>query len=122
MARQVSNFDDLIDSRDVIAYIAELERLLEDVPADEADLYDEERDTLAALKALAEDASSSQDWTYGETLIRDSYFEQYAEDLGLIDRNVQWPHTCIDWEAAADALQMVYTAVDFDGVTYWIRA
>ena len=28
----------------------------------------------------------------------------------------------IDWAQAAHELQMDYTSVDFDGVTYWIRS
>ena len=32
-----------------------------------------------------------------------------------------WPNTCIDWDQAAGELKMDYSAVDFDGVTYWIR-
>jgi hypothetical protein len=28
---------------------------------------------------------------------------------------------CIDWNEAASELQMDYTAVEFDGVTYWVR-
>ena len=135
MARQVSSFDDIIDSRGVIAYIEELESLLSDVDEERASTgepddgtYDEERETLAALKALEEEASASSDWTYGETLIRDSYFQTYAEeladDIGAIDPNLsgRWPYTCIDWEQAARELQMDYMSVDFDGVTYWIRA
>lgn len=135
MARQVSSFDDIIDSRGVIAYIEELESLLSDVDEERASTgepddgtYDEERETLAALKALAEEASSSSAWSYGETLIRDSYFQTYAEeladDIGAIDPNLsgRWPYTCIDWEQAARELQMDYMSVDFDGVTYWIRA
>lgn len=63
---------------------------------------------------------------HGESLIRDSYFEEYAEqladDIGAIDRNAKWPVNCIDWEKAARELQYDYTEVDFDGEAYWIRA
>lgn len=81
---------------------------------------------LAALKALADEAEGyAADWRHGETLIRDSYFEQYArelaEDIGAIKGNEAWPLSYIDWSAAADALKQDYTSVDFDGVTYWIR-
>jgi hypothetical protein len=138
MAREVTKYDDVIDSRDVIERIEELEREISE--ADEAresdtptgfelmsDEIDALRVDLAALKALEQEASSSPDWAYGETLIRDSYFERYAEELadeiGAIDPNLagRWPYTCIDWEAAARDLQQDYQQVDFDGVTYWIR-
>jgi hypothetical protein len=81
----------------------------------------------AALVALAEEAEGyASDWADGAAvLIRDSYFETYAQeladDIGAINSDASWPNDCIDWERAARELQMDYTAVDFDGVTYWIR-
>lgn len=115
MSKEISNADDIIDSRDVIERIAELE-------ADEERTEDESEE-LAALQALAEEASQyAPDWEYG---VRDSYFEEYArelaDDIGAMDRNANWPLCHIDWEAAADSLKMDYTSVDFDGVTYWVR-
>ena len=148
-------YDDIIDSRDVISRIEELEaerdaldKTVEEMDADynrasygedgtEHDAliqarkalkeWDDDNDAeLAALKALADEASGyAADWRHGETLIRDSYFRDYAmelaEDIGAINRDATWPNTCIDWDQAARELQMDYTAVDFDGVTYWIR-
>ena len=119
MAREApTNSDDVIDSRDIIARIEELEG------QDERD--EEETAELASLKALAGEAEGCPDWTYGETLIRDSYFEDYArelaEDIGAIPKDAGWPAYCIDWERAASELQMDYTSVEFDGVTYWIRS
>jgi antirestriction protein len=125
MADTIDNSMDVIDSRDVIARIEELESEL--CPSDESDGTDnQEREELATLVALADEASGyAADWQYGEALIRDSYFENYAqelaEDIGAIDNNASWPNNYIDWERAARELQMDYTAVDFDGVTYWIR-
>lgn len=81
---------------------------------------------LKSLLALAEEASGSPDWSHGEALIRDSYFEDYArelaDDIGAINSDAGWPTCHIDWEAAADALKQDYTSVDFDGVEYWIRS
>lgn len=116
--KYVNNSMDVIDSRDVIERIEELEA---DEERDEAD-----SEELAALKALANEAAGyASDWEHGETLIRDSYFAEYAEqlasDIGAIDRNANWPACCIDWERAAEMLQQDYTAVDFGGVTYWFR-
>lgn len=139
-----SNNDDFIDSRDVIARIEELEgeieaerELLADFPQPAEVPHSPARQTrldniadleadLAQLKALAEEAEDHvSGWRYGATLIRDTYFEEYArelaEDIGAIDRNANWPLGCIDWKQAADELKMDYTSVDFDGETYWIR-
>lgn len=148
-----TNMDDLIDSRDVIARIEELQderaALVEarddadkarNADGPDLDLFDvyiaareavvewdqENDDELNALKALAEEAEGyAPDWHYGETLIRDSHFRDYAmelaEDIGAIKSDATWPNNCIDWDQAARELQMDYSAVDFDGVTYWIR-
>ena len=85
----------------------------------------EEIAELKALEALAEEAEGyAPDWTHGETLIRDSYFTDYAKDLledcGDLPRDLPW-YVVIDWEATAGHIQQDYTSVDFDGVTYWIR-
>lgn len=111
------NTDDVIDSRDIIAWIAELS----DETRDEDDVA-----YLASLKRISEQAEGYGDWEYGETLIRDSYFKNYAmelaEDCGMINKDAKWPNNCIDWDKAARELQMDYTSIDFDGVTYWMRA
>jgi hypothetical protein len=60
-----------------------------------------------------------------ETAIRESDFEEYAEefaeDIGAIDREHNWPNYCIDWERAARDLAMDYTSFDFEGVSYLVR-
>lgn len=157
---EITNYEDLIDSRDVIARIGELEEQ-EELAADDArriaELHEEANATddedraeslrgeaevleaglltldasetaeLAALRALADEAEGSPDWRHGETLIRDSYFEDYARQLsddmhGRDSAGHSWPFTCIDWAEAASELQQDYFSVDFDGVTYWIRS
>jgi hypothetical protein len=132
----ISNRDDVIDSRDVIARIEELREEIEGIEGEDFDagkvggpddpVSTELRDELAALEALADEASNyAADWTHGETLIRESYFVQYAQeladDIGAIDRNAKWPLSCIDWDKAANELKADYTEVDYDGVSYWIR-
>lgn len=137
----ISNMDDTIDSRDVIARIGELEdaivdemELLADHPLEPVtpaaktrlDNIEELEGELAVLKALAAEAEKyTSDWDDGTVLVRDSYFKQYAmefaDDIGAITGDACWPYTCIDWDAAARDLRMDYTAVDFDGVTYWVR-
>lgn len=119
----VSNSANIIDSRDVIARIAELE-------AESGGLDDEldelEQEELTALRELASEGETLADWPHGETLIRDSYFEDYArelaDDIGAIDSNASWPLNHIDWKAAAEELQVDYTEIDYDGVTYWARS
>ena len=113
---EITHSEDVIDSREIIDRIAYLE------DSEDADEIEER----AALVALAEQAEGyAADWQYGEQLIRDSYFKDYAmelaEDIGAVDANASWPNTCIDWDQAARELQMDYTSVEFAGVTYLIR-
>lgn len=120
MANEITNWDDVIDSRDVIERIAELEELLADDLIEEQDHAE-----LLALRYLAEEGSTTtDDWQHGVTLIRDSYFVDYAKDLadelGLMESESQWPYTCIDWDEAAHELRQDYTQVDFDGAEYWV--
>ena len=120
---EISNYDDVIDSRDVIERI---EYLTEEIESDGVHADREAHEELTALKKLAEQGEDSSDWSFGEQLIRDGYFEQYAQeladDLGLTDKQTSWPYTCIVWELAARDLQMDYSSVDYNGVTYWIRS
>jgi hypothetical protein len=132
--QEITTSDDIIDSRDVIARMDYLRSFCEDedgeiltpetAPEDHANM--DEIEEYAKLQALCDEAEDySSDWKYGATLIRDSHFQAYAqdfaEDIGAIDRNAEWPLGCIDWEKAADELKSDYTAVEFDGVTYWVR-
>jgi hypothetical protein len=122
----ISNTDEIIDSRDVIARIEELEEeqtRLED--AEDGPFPEDDAQELAALKALANQGGYIGDWKYGATLINDDYFEEYArelaEDIGAISDDAKWPATCIDWGKAANELKMDYTSIDFAGSTYWVR-
>lgn len=127
-SREVSNSDDVIDSRDVIARIDELEGMIEDnKEADEKDREDlsEEEDELKALKAMAEEGEGYGEWNDGETLIRESYWVEYVEellkDIGDLPKDIPW-YIVIDWEATAENIGQDYTTLDFDGVTYYMRA
>jgi len=140
MARtdEITNSQEIIDSRDVIARIEELQADRDNCvsgapdgtetpdPEGWAENFPDEAAELAALESLAEEASGyAADWQHGEALIRDSYFKEYAEqlaeDCGMIQAGATWPNNCIDWDEAARQLQQDYTEVDFDGVAYWIR-
>lgn len=160
--KSIDNSIDVIDSRDIIERIEELESerenlslvledaeeklngLIEDKDSPEDDFetakedvktakaalkdFDESEDgrELKTLQNVAEQCEGYGDWSYGEALIRESYFEDYArelaEDIGAINRDAQWPNNCIDWEQAARELKVDYTEIDFDGISYYMRA
>ena len=51
-----------------------------------------------------------------------AYAQELAEDIGAIGQDAQWPVYCIDWERAAQELQMDYASVRVNGTTYYFRA
>ena len=143
--RNVDNGEDILDSRDVIARRDELEEerdalehleacekregtfpatvCADGCPVDEWDA--ENAEELRHLDNFIDEGG--REWRHGETLVRESYFEDYArevaEDLrGSEMRAAAWPFSCIDWERAASDLQQDYTGADFDGVTYYYRS
>ena len=123
--------------RDWLAQYEEARAAAEDDGDELTDEDDNEaaqaRSELEPLEALA--AAVGGEWVSGVTLVRDSYFKDYAkeeaegmglvsmqaEGMGLVSMQAEWPYTCIDWDAAAAALQQDYSQVDYDGVTYWFR-
>ena len=123
MSNQIDNTQDVIDSRDIIARIEELEGI-EEPNAEEAQ-------ELAILLKVQEQADGYSDWEYGETLIRESYFTDYIKELIAdcysIPKEVEsgawpWRHMTLDYQAAADEAEYDYTRIDFDGVDYLIRS
>ncbi len=123
MTNTISNDDNIIDSRDVIARIEELE-------ACDGDLDEWDADELTALKHLQEQAEGSPDWLHGEMIINESYFTEYIEEL-ITDcyddipnhKHSGWPynHMTLDYEAAAGEAKQDYMEVDFNGNTFLIR-
>ena len=124
MRTDISNSRDFLDSRDILD---RFDALISDEELDDLDEYDkEELEMLRNLIKDLEDTFGEEDVKFGITMIRDDYFEEYAqelaEDIGAISRNCDWPANCIDWEQAVRELQMDYTEIDFDGGTYLMRA
>ena len=117
---------DIIDVRDIIKQFEELEELQENgeyLESPDCELSDL-RKLLSELEGTGGDEEWRGEW-YPVTLIRDSYFKEYAqelaEDIGAVDSNATWPNNCIDWDYAARELRYDYTGIDVDGVTYWTR-
>lgn len=134
MANTISNSDDVIDSRDVIERIAELEGE-RDALADEDGAISEKKlaewnegeagTELKNLLTLQEEADGYvPDWKYGAGLVRETYWVEYVEEMlkDIGDLPQKLPHyIVIDWEATAENIKVDYTSVEFDGVTYWVR-
>ena len=130
MTTDISNSDDIINVRDIIARVEELEDAVsqDDIDAlvrsDDATELVALRELLGELRGYGGDEQWRGDW-YPVTMIRDSYFKRYAmelaDELGAVPADAGWPCTCIDWDQAARELQWDYSSVEFDGVTYWYR-
>ena len=144
-----TNTDNVIDVRDIITRVEELRESrgelreeFDSMPENDGADFDnwvcnhlnfsrkefEELETLENLlkemKGNGGDEQWEGDW-YPVTLIRDSYFEDYAQELaeecGMVNVDAKWPNNCIDWEKASRELQWDYSSVDFGETTYWYR-
>lgn len=126
---------DVIDSRDVIKRLEIYREAVEALGLDPDDLPDtltgddEAMEIVEEFKALSDLESEASgyaaDWHHGGSLIAESYFTAYAEeladDIGAINRDARWPNNHIDWKAAAEELKHDYTEVTYRGKTYLIR-
>lgn len=126
--------DNIIDSRDLIArrdHLAEEladRRSVVETPEGINAVQTEwdssvEAEELRDIEAFLEEGTS--EFQYGETLVLDSYFEDYARDLAddvcEMPKDLRWPFTCIDWEKAAEELKQDYTYAELGSYTYWFR-
>ncbi len=120
--------ENMLDVRDLIERFEELEEQKDDEAAgldeEEAEEFAALGDVLGSLVGCDGDHQWRGDW-YPVTLVRDSYFEDYArefaEDVGAIPSDCKWPCTCIDWGQAADELRQDYSSVEYGDETYWYR-
>lgn len=131
---EANGSDDIIDSRDIVERIEELEAQKAAHEEDETSgpWTDCDESELTTLQAFVEEIEqyAGDKASDGITCIEESYFETYAQELAddcgvdiKPDHNGQtpWPYRHIDWEAAAIELKHDYTPCELDGVTYWIR-
>lgn len=128
----ISNSADIIDVRDVIERLEELEEATHDddgnqltLDEDDASEFSTLTELLSDLKGYGGDEQWRGDW-YPLTLIHEDYFATYARELAddicePSPSGMSWPFNRIDWEAAAEDLQMDYSSVEYVGVTYWYR-
>ncbi len=146
--KDISNSDDIIDSRDVIERIEELESEIESLKEAEQEYIDEDandethvdypqyrriknelgdlEEELKILTDFQDELEGYCEWKDGATLIRDDYFTEYSKELcielGDIPKNLPYYiESNINWTGVAEDLQADYTSGEFDGVTYWAR-
>lgn len=140
MTTEITNSDDIIDMRDVTDRFELLEKEMQfsvqDIDSGEVtsgvtgDDMTDVSDEFAILTALLDELRGNggdHDWRgawYPGSLIRDSYFvdamQELVTDTGDLPRNIP-SYLAIDWEKTAENLQVDYSSVEFEGVTYWYR-
>ena len=114
-----------IDTRDLDSRRDELKDDIEEYLASSGDFSDQIRDAEEEIEEIDTIEGYCPDFYYGETLIPvdefEEYAQQFAEDIGAIGDDNQWPLYCIDWERAASDLAMDYTEVEYQGESYYVR-
>lgn len=140
--KPITNTQDIIDSRDIIKRIGELEGCFDfcqhcgedqDVelaketnkcPGCEQELLEDlEIEELADLQDVVNQAEGYGDFDHGESLIHEYYFtkycEQLCEDIDGISADLPWYITSnIDWDGVANDIKDDYMEIDFDGANY----
>ena len=119
--------DDIIDVRDIIARVEELEKELPDNDNEfrvweHAVEFDALVEILEDLKGEGGDEQWRGDW-YPVTLIFEGHFDEYAQQLVCethdLSKLPSFIH--IDWEETAREIKTDYSEVGIDGFTYFYR-
>lgn len=117
---------DVIDVRDIIERIEELEDKEPETEQEKWANCDEYATLLALMEEMA-GYGGDEEWRgewYPSILIHEAYFVNYVqellEDCGEIPANL--PHYIhIDWERTARDVKVDYSEVTIDGVSYFYR-
>lgn len=109
-----------------------IEDMIEAINDAKSDLDNFEMDDFNTLNELVSEGESSHDWSYGETLIHESYFEDYIKDMinecwempkEIDSGKWPWRHMEMNWaNAAEEAKNSDYFEINVGGETYYIRA
>lgn len=120
--------DEMIDTRDLVEYLDYFNDIREDegeAAFNDAVKKESSVSNYEALKELDELVKDElSDYGYGETLINDSYFEDYCrqlcEDIGAVSPEFPvWIE--IDWSSTAENLSVDYKEYHVGGETFWAR-
>lgn len=90
---------------------------------EDQDNMDRLKELLDKLEGYGGDEQWNGSW-YPVALINESYFTEYAidllKDIGELPSDIPW-YIVIDEEATADNIKSDYSAVEFEGETYYYR-
>lgn len=123
MAQEITSDASVIDSRDVIERLEELQAEREH-DGDEVSDTSETDDEFEMLTKLAQELEGESEWEHGLALINEDYWVKYCqemlEDCGDLPKGVP-SYIVIDWEATADNLKADYSEVEIGGETFYYR-
>jgi hypothetical protein len=115
MAKSIDNSEDILDSRNIQERIDELSEV------EESELEDYELEELNNLIGIKDGIGDNENWEFGITFIRDSYFEEDSEEFAYdcmgIERGGMTQY--VDWGRFAGDRKNDFQSIDFDGETYW---
>jgi hypothetical protein len=118
--------DDVIDSRDIVERITELESNIDDATGypESGETLESMNAELVTLKAIIDEINdyAGDDCSDGVTLVNEAYFEEYMDDM--IEDCYTLPKDLPSWMKVTydyEALKQDYTTVEIDGTTYYYR-
>lgn len=65
-------------------------------------------DCIGASDSIEDTIKAANDNFYGQYDSDEDFAQETAEQCGMIERNLSWPYTCIDWTYAARELMYDY--------------
>lgn len=104
----------------------EVQEYINSVDEPECYLLDDQIEEFESVRDFCDELNYG-DFQYGEAIISEDYFTEYAEELvkdcGYLHNDLpSWIENNIDWDGVAGELKQDYMEVDFKGTTYLMRA
>jgi hypothetical protein len=121
---EIDGSDQTIDPSDVntrIDRLVDLGKAFQDEPDQ---VSDDEREELAALRALRSEVQRSlagrEAWS-SATIVNEYHFTEYARDYahGISDLDIVDAY--VNWDEFAASLKLDYMEVTFDDATFYVR-
>jgi hypothetical protein len=121
--------DTVFDSRDLIAYMEELQQELEEELEDTLETQEEiepsQQEHFEKVQAFAKELEGYSDFHHGEAIICEEYFTTYTKELvsacGYLPQELPW-WIVVDWDRTAEHVKMDYISVSYEGKDYFMRA
>jgi len=115
---EISDAQEELEAEDAVDEQVEISERLEQLQQELSELQEEAEDIFAFEQDCESYASG------GSTLINESYFAEYVEELarecGDISEN-SWLYSYIDWDRAAEDCKMDYTTITFEGTDFYVN-